>query len=328
MIRREFITLLGGAAAAWPLVAGAQQRRGTPVIGFLGSATPELWADRLRAFHQGLNEAGYFEGRNVKIEYRWAEDQNTQFTSLAEDLTRSGVDVIAGCSFAAALAAKAVTTAVPIVFAFASDPVEAGLVASLSRPGGNVTGATNLNSEILTKRLELLHELVPAATGVALLVNPTVEDQTRRQLMNVQTAARTMGLVLHVLHARAAHDLEPVFVTLPRLGVGGLIIGSDPLFTSRREQLGVLAARHNVPAIYQYREFAAAGGLMSYGGSLTEMYRLNGLYVARILNGERPANLPVQQDTKIDLIINLKSANALGLTVPLPLLGRADEVIE
>jgi putative ABC transport system substrate-binding protein len=325
--RRDFIALLGGAAA-WPLAARAQQRRAMPTVGFLGSATPQLWADRLHAFHQGLNEGGYAEGHNVRIEYRWAEDQNARFASLADQLVRSGVDVIAGCSFAATLAAKAATPTIPIVFAFAGDPVHAGLVAGLSRPGANITGATNLNSEILPKRLELLREMVPTATTVALLLNPTIELQAQNQSTSAQAAARAVGLLAHVVHASAADDLEAAFATLARLRVGGLVIASDPLFTGRREQLGALTALHKVPAIYQYREFAAAGGLMSYGGRLTEMYRLNGLYTARILKGERPADLPVQQATKVELIINLKSANTLGLTIPLPLLGRADEVIE
>jgi putative tryptophan/tyrosine transport system substrate-binding protein len=325
--RREFITLLGGATA-WPLATRAQQPA-MPVIGFLGSASPDLWADRLRAFHQGLNEVGYVEGRNVKIEYRWAADQNARFASLATDLVSHGVEVIAGCSLAAAFAAKAATTTIPIVFAFAADPVEVGLVASLRRPSGNITGATNLNQEVLPKRLELLHEAIPSATTVALLIKPTVERQAQLQLRDLQIAARALGMQqLHIVHASTEGDLKAVFASLESSQVGGLVVGTDPFFTSRREQLGALTVRHKVPAIYQYREFAATGGLMSYGGSLTEVYRINGLYTGRILKGEKAADLPVQQVTKVELVINLITARALGLTFPLTLLGRADEIIE
>jgi putative ABC transport system substrate-binding protein len=326
MRRRKFITLLGGAAAAWPLAARAQQSA-MPVIGFLGTASPDLWADRLRAFHQGLNETGYVEGRDVTIEYRWAQDQNVRFPALASDLVGRQVTVIAAGSFAAALAAKAATTTIPIIFAMAGDPVEVGLVTSLSRPGGNLTGATNLNHEILPKRLELLHELVPTATAIAFLVNPT-EPSAESQSSDVQVAARALGRQLHILYASTEPEFDKVFATLAELRAGGLVIGTDTFFTSRREKLAALSVRHAMPTIYQYREFASAGGLMSYGGSLTDMYRLNGVYTGRILKGEKPADLPVQQATKVELIINLKTAKALGLDVPPTLLARADEVIE
>jgi putative tryptophan/tyrosine transport system substrate-binding protein len=326
--RREFITLLGGAAAAWPFAARAQQPA-MPVIGFLGSASPDRWASRIHAFHQGLSEIGYTEGRNLAIEYRWAEGQNERLGQLAAELVSRQVAVIVvPGSTPAALAAKGATTTIPIVFEVASDPVEIGLVASLARPGGNITGVTSLNAEVQPKRLELLHELVPSASVVGLLINPSNPALAEPATKNLDAAARNLGLKMHVLHASGDRDLDGIFATLLQLRAGGLVVGADPFFTSRLEQLATLALRHAVPTVYQFREFTAAGGLMSYGGSLTDTFRGVGVYTGRILRGDKPAELPVQQTTKVELFLNLRTAKALGLEVPRTLVARADEVIE
>src|SRR5262245_6108673 len=325
MKRREFITLIGGAVA-WPLAARAQQPM--PVIGFLSNASPEVYAIRLRAFRQGLKEAGYVEGQNVAIEYRWAESQNNRLPALAAELVHRQVAVIAASSTPSAFVAKAATATIPIVFGVSVDMVKVGLVASLNRPGGNLTGVTNLGVEVGPKRLELLHELLRAATTIALLVNPTSPSITEHSSRTLQAAAQALGLQLHVLHASTERDFDTVFATLVQLQAGGLVIAGDTFFLTHSEQLAALTVRHAVPTVYAYRPFAAAGGLMSYGSDQIEYYRLVGNYVGRILKGEKPADLPVQQSTKVELILNLKTARALGLTVPLPLIGRADEVIE
>jgi putative tryptophan/tyrosine transport system substrate-binding protein len=325
MKRREFITLLGGVAAAWPLTAHAQ-RPGLPIIGFLNGGTPEGYAEMVAAFHRGLKEVGYVVGENVAIEYRWARGDYDRLPALAAELIRLNVAVIVA-NATPALAAMAATSKVPIVFSAAGDPVELGLVARMSQPGANVTGITSVAAELGPKRLQLLHELIPGATIVAGLVNPKGRN-AELQSKDLQAAAATLGLELHVVHASSEADLDPAFEAAARLGARGLVISADPLFSALVELLAALALRHRMPAIYQQREFAVAGALMSYGGSITDQYRLVGVYTGRILKGEKPGDLPVQQATKVELIINLKTAKALGLTIPQTLLGRADEVIE
>jgi putative ABC transport system substrate-binding protein len=327
--RREFITLVGGMAVSWPLAARAQQPS-MPVVGFLSPEWPNVvTADRLRVFREGLNDTGHFEGRNVIIEYRWAEGRNERLPALAAELVRLPVNVIvcAG-STPATIAAKAASTTVPIVFYAGADPVSLGLVASLSRPGGNVTGVTTLNVEVGAKRLELLHELVPMATVIAGLINPTSPVVAETETRDLEAAARTLGLTLHVLHASSEQEIDTAFMTLSQLRADALVIGTDAVFNSLSEQLAVLTLRHAVPAIFQYREFVLSGGLASFGTTVLDTYRPLGVYTGRILKGEKPADLPVQQATKLDLIINMKTANALGITVPMTLVGRADEVIE
>ena len=327
MKRREFITLVGSAAAAWPFAARAQQAA-MPVMGLLNSTAPGDSPGLIAAFRKGLKETGFVEAQNVTIESRFAGNQYERLPALAADLAHRQVSVIAAPTTPAALAAKAATSIIPIVFATAGDPVRLGLVASLSRPGGNVTGITILGVEVAPKRLELLHELLPTASTVALLVNPANPALAEAQSDSVRSAAHNLGLELHVLNASTEREFDAVFVSLLQLRAGGLVIAADPFFTTRQEQLAALAVRHAVPAIYENREFAAAGGLMSYGGDIPDAYRLTGVYAARILKGERPDELPVQQSTKVEMFLNLKTARALGITVPLPLSGRADEVIE
>ena len=326
MKRREFITLLGGAVAL-PLAARAQQPA-LPVVGFLNAASPQGYARQVSAFLAGLSETGYVDGHDVVIQYLWAAGRNDRLPAMAADLVHSHVAVIAATSTPAALAAKAATTTIPIVFETGADPIQLGLVASLSRPGGNVTGVTQRNEEVVSKRLELLHELLPAARVIALLVNPTDPGLAEPTTKEALASAHILGLELHVLNASTERDFDAVFAKLIELRAGGLVIGPDVFFVNRSEQLAALSLRHAMPTIFQFREFAAAGGLLSYGSDIADSYRLAGNYTGRILKGDKPAALPVQQATKIELFINLKTAKALGITFPLTLLGRADEVIE
>jgi putative ABC transport system substrate-binding protein len=327
MRRRDLITLIGGAAAAWPLAARAQQPA-LPVIGYLSSGSQGITGERLRLFLRGLSEAGLSEGKNIAIEYRWAEGQYDRLPQLAADLVgRRVLVIVVPDSVVTARAAKAVTSTIPVVFAIGADPVKSGLVKSLSRPGGNLTGAARLNAELEPKRLQMLCELVPTARTVALLVNPA-NPNAEASSNDMAAAARSLGIALHVLKASSDRDLDLAFGELDALGAAGLVIAPDPFFIGRSARLAELALAHRTPAIFQYREFAAAGGLASYAGNPMEGYRLIGRYTARILKGERPGDLPVQQYAKIELIINLKTARALGLTIPRHLLIAADEVIE
>jgi putative ABC transport system substrate-binding protein len=349
MERREFITLLGSAAVAWPVSAWAQQP-GQPVIGYLSSGirtgcascsgTPPVLGpadladagvagrDRASIFAEGLAETGYIEDRNVKIEHRWAEGHYDRLPELASELVQRRVNVlVAADGLVTAQAAKAATTTIPIVFGIGTDPVESGLVASFARPGGNLTGAARLSSELEPKRLQLLHELIPAARTIALLVNPS-NPGAESLAKALQTAARTLGLSLPVLRARTNPDLDAAFAALAGLRAEGIVISPDSFFVQQSPRLAALALRHAIPAMFQYREFAAAGGLISYAASRTESYRVLGVYTGRILKGEKPADLPIQQPTTLELIINLNAARALGLSVPLTVLARANEVIE
>ena len=327
MQRRDFITLLGSAAVAWPLAVRAQQPT-IPVIGFMNSASAKDWTRHLSAFLKGLGETGYVDGQNVTIEYRWAEGHYDRLPTMATDLVHKKVAVIAATSTPAALAAKAATTSIPIVFETGGDPIRLGLVPSLNRLSGNVTGVTQTSVEASPKRLQLLHELIPTTSVIALLVNPADPATAETITKDVQAAARALGLELHVLNASTDRDLDEVFAKLKQLRVGGLVISPGALFTSRSEYLAALTVRYAVPAVYDKREFVVAGGLMSYGGNIADSYRLAGVYTGRILKGDKPADLPVQQVTKVEMIINLKTAKAFGLNIPEPLIGRADEVIE
>jgi putative tryptophan/tyrosine transport system substrate-binding protein len=326
MQRREFITLVGGAAATWPLAARAQQPA-LPVIGYLSGGTPETLGHLAAAFRQGLSEVGYVEGRNVTIDYRWAADQNERLPALAAELVRRKVALIYAQAPPSALAAKAATTTIPIVFTTGGDPVQSGLVASIGRPGGNITGATLFTTVLVAKRLELLLELVPKAVMIALLVNPTSAnaDPDTREL---QAAAAKLRLQFRVLSAATERDIDTNFESFVQQRADGLVLSTDVFFTDRRNQIVALAARHAMPAIYYFREFATAGGLMSYGTRITDANHQAGIYAGRILKGEKPADLPIVQPTKFELVINLKTAKALGLDVPSHLQQLADELIE
>jgi putative ABC transport system substrate-binding protein len=326
MRRRDLLALLGGAAALWPLAGHAQQKR-VPVIGWLSSGSPGPNVPSA-AFRQGLSDTGYVEGQNLTIDYRWAEGSYDRLPALAADLVGRRVDlIVAAGALPAALAAKRATSTIPIVFPGVGDPAGVGLVASLARPGGNLTGFDLMSTELMPKRFELLSELVPKASAIALLVNPNYAN-TERIIRDVQEAARRKGVQLPVLKAGNESEIDSAFASLVALHAGALLVGADPFFSSRREQLVSLPSRHAVPASYEFREFVVAGGLISYGSNRTSINRQVGIYVGRILNGAKPADLPVQQPTRFELVINLKTAAALGLTVPQSILARADEVIE
>jgi putative ABC transport system substrate-binding protein len=326
MRRRQFITLLGGAAAAWPLAARAQQSA-TPVVGFLSGTSPETSRDNVDAFQRGMSEAGYRDHQNVAFEYRWAEGRPDRLTGLVADLVRSHVNVIVASGSTEAVAAKAVTATIPMVFFSGGDPVNLGLVASLNRPGGNLTGVSGLTHALGPKQLELLHELVPKASVIAVLINPTAVS-TKFDTREIEDAARTIGQRIHFLSASTEGEIDTAFATLVQRQAGAILIDAGSFFGSRRNQLVALAAHHAVPAFYSGRAFTAAGGLASYGPSLTDGLRQVGVYTGRVLKGEKPADLPVVQPTRFEFVINLKTAKALGLAIPPALLARADEVIE
>ena len=327
MRRRTFITLLGGAATAWPLAARAQQPS-MPIIGFLSSQSAEAIADFLRGFHRGLKDSGYVEGENVAIEYRWAENQIDRLPELAAELVRRHVAVIAASGGPASASAAKATASIPVVFMVAEDPVRLGLITSLARPGGNLTGVNFFSAELAAKRLELLRELAPAATRVAVLLNPAETAIAAANLRDVELAARAMGLQIHVLNASTIQEIDAAFATFARERPDALFISSGPFFTSRRVQLAHRATRHSVPAIHGSRLYPEVGGLMSYGASLSDAHRQAGVYTGRILKGAKPADLPVVQSSKFELVINANTARMLGLTVPPTLLSTADEVIE
>ena len=327
MRRREFIKFLGGTAAAWPLAARAQQSPPPPVIGFMNSGTAEGGKELRAAFSKGASEAGFIEGQNVTIEYHWGEGREGRLAELAADLVRRRVSVIAATGTPAALAAKAATTTIPIVFETAGDPIKLGLIASLSRPAGNVTGVSQLSSELVSKRLGLLHDLMPTATTVGFFVNP-LDPRTESQTKDTEEAARALGLKIHVLDASTEAEIISAFATIAELRPGALLVGTGELFRRRPELIPSLAAKQGIPAIYQYREYAVAGGLISYGTSITDAYRLAGVYAGRVLKGEKPADLPALRPTKFELVINLETARKLGLTIPPGVLAIADEVIE
>jgi putative ABC transport system substrate-binding protein len=327
MKRRQFIALLGGAAGAWPLAARAQQQADMPVLGFLVTGSPESLRVPLDAFRRGLSEAGYTDGQNVAIEYRFAEGQFDRLPALAAELVRRQVAVIVESSNAGALAAKQATATIPIIFSVGGDPVRLGFVASLSRPGGNMTGVYQFTTGLETKRLGLLNQMVPNATTIAALVNP-IYPGAETQVRDVQEAAKRLGVQLIILTANAASDFDTAFATLIQKKAGALLVCASPFFYSRYDRLVAQAAQHSVPAIYEWREFAVAGGLMSYGTSLADAYRQAGAYAGRILKGAKPADLPAVQSTKFEFVINLKTANALGLNVPPGLSSMADEIIE
>jgi ABC-type uncharacterized transport system substrate-binding protein len=329
MRRRQFIALLGGVAAmplaAVPLAAWAQQSE--PLLGLISSGSRDSMAPYLQAFHLGLGAAGYSEGKNLRIEYRWADEQTSRLPALAADLVDQGVGAITAIGSPSVVAAQRATVKIPIVFYVGVDPVAFRFVASLNRPGGNLTGVANFSLEVGPKLIQMLHELLPSATSIALMINPT-SPAAESNTAKLRNAANAIGIRLDVVHASSDADFEPVFASLVQRRVAGLMIGGDPFFNSRTRQLGALALQHGLPAIYQTREFAVAGGLMSYGSSFAHQYRTLGEYTGRILNGETPADLPVQQPTTVELIVNLNTAKALGLEIPAALLARADEVIE